>query len=386
MRRLLFAGILFVTFSCNQKDSDKETARKLEITYSLDTVFVDAGDQFIHVNWSLTSSDLSKDEKYLYNFQTGAKEPGLEIINLEKLQLERIIPFYLDGPNSIRHSYFNKVYAMEDGTIYLSDNYDLYHFDLEGTKLENLNYAEHDFEGEKLPEDLRVDLNEALSEDGKTLVALYADKKLEKAPLGMVIFDLENKTFQYKPLEFISKMEKYRTSLYLPEYPDYPMGAILDSYLLQVKNDTLILSTRSKNELKFYSWKTDSLNSKTYESQFTSQEAKINFPKRVESQEEYERLAKETKKYVKYGPLMFDKKNNLYWRLSSEMDKMVGDSLVYKTVLTAFNKEFDQVSEVLLPKDYKIAYKTFVRDGMLYSFLNVDDEVAFVRIKPSISE
>ena len=148
----------------------------------------------------------------------------------------------------------------------------------------------------------------------------------------------------------------------------------------------MILSTRSKNELKFYNWKTDSLTTKTYESQFTSQEAKINFPKRVESQEEYERLAKETKKYVKYGPLMFDKKNSLYWRLSSEMDKMVGDSIVYKTVLTAFNKEFDQVSEVLLPQDYQIAYKTFVRDGMLYSFLNVDDEVAFVRIKPSISE
>ena len=106
----------------------------------------------------------------------------------------------------------------------------------------------------------------------------------------------------------------------------------------------------------------------------------------MESQEEYERLAKETKKYVKYGPLMFDKKNSLYWRLSSEMDKMVGDSIVYKTVLTAFNKEFDQVSEVLLPQDYQIAYKTFVRDGMLYRFLNVDDEVAFVRIKPSISE
>nr|HAD50049.1 hypothetical protein [Algoriphagus sp.] len=95
MRRLLFAGILFVTFSCSQKSSENEKARKLEVSYSLDTVFVDAGDQFIHVNWSLTSSDLSKDEKYLYNFQTGAKEPGLEIINLEKLQLERIIPFSL---------------------------------------------------------------------------------------------------------------------------------------------------------------------------------------------------------------------------------------------------------------------------------------------------
>ncbi len=64
---------------------------------------------------------------------------------------------------------------------------------------------------------------------------------------------------------------------------------------------------------------------------------------------------------------------------------MKGDKIVYKTVLTAFDPEFSQLHEELLPSNFNFPSKNFTRQGMIYSFLNIDDELAFVRIKPSLA-
>jgi len=44
------------------------------------------------------------------------------------------------------------------------------------------------------------------------------------------------------------------------------------------------------------------------------------------------------------------------------------------------------VNEELLPSDFTLPRKYFAREGMIYTFLNIDDELAFVRIKPTVHE
>lgn len=368
--------------SCSEKtDSDKSTSQA-NISYELDTIMVNSGEEFISLNWSLTSSDMTQDEKYLYNFKTGANPTGLEIIDLESKNLEKVIPMSLDGPNGIRHPYISSVYVLPDKTYYLSNSYDFYHFDLEGNKLSTLTFANHEFEGEKIPENTRIDLNQYLSEDGKTLVTFYADQKLENAPMGFTVFDLENQTFYYKPLPILEELEKYRIRFY---FNDQPAGGMFSSFHLFTKNDSLIFSNGGVNQLYFYDLKTDSLTHKSYSSEFTSYEITSTFPSRVDSEEKYKELLKEAEKEVRYGPLYFDDNNDLYWRFTKELDRMKGDTAVFKTVLTAFDPDFEQKGELLLQDDFVLPYKVFVRDGMIYTFLNIDDELAFVRLKPTIT-
>lgn len=239
--RLLFPLLLAVAASCASKESAQNTASSnVDFSYEVDTVMVDSGDEFIYVNWKLSSSGLSPDGKYLYSFKSGANDPGIEIIDLENLKLERVIPMSLDGPNAIRSPYMSTVYIRSDGRFYLSDSYNLYLFDQDGNKLSTLTYANHDFEGDKLPEELRIDLNQALDEGSKQVVTLYSDQKLEKAPLGIAVFDLEREQFSFKPLPVLKEMEKYRTNYYIG---DNPVGAMFSSFYLMAKNDTLILST-----------------------------------------------------------------------------------------------------------------------------------------------
>ncbi|MEB2776588.1 DUF4221 family protein [Algoriphagus sp. D3-2-R+10] len=383
--RLVFLFILTAFVSCNSKDSAESTqAETIDFSYELDTVMVDAGDQFIHLNWQVTTSDLSDDGQLFYNFKTGANEPGLEVIDLENLKLERVIPMSLDGPNAIRSPYVSNVYMLPDGTFYLSDSYEFYHFDQEGNKLSTMVYAKQEFEGEKLEDGMRIKLNETLSRDRKTILNLYGKEQMEEMPEGFALFDLENQIVKYLPTDLFKELDKYKTVLYF-DGSEYASSMGMAQIHLSLQNDSIIYSNSVQNKVYFYHLKTDSLTSKDFSSSITSKEAKANYAKRSETMEDFQEISKEKDKEVMYGHLFFDDQNDVYWRFAKEMDRMKGDTVLYKTVLTAFNPAFNQLHEVLLPSDFVLPYEYFAREGMIYTFLNIDDELAFVRLKPIIS-
>ncbi|SFB60682.1 DUF4221 family protein [Algoriphagus aquimarinus] len=382
--KLLTPIILAVLASCGTKDGAENTqGTAIELSYELDTVMVDAGDKFIYLNSSLINSGLSQDGKYLYNFKTGVNPTGIEVIDLDNLKLERVIPMTVDGPNAIRSPYMSNIYMLADGTFYLSDNYEVYHFDQEGNKLSTMVYAKQEFEGERLPEGKRIQLNETLSKDEKTIATLYGGEKMEDSADGLALFDLENKRVKYKELGLFKELDKYQTIFYYEKV--HPMNMLMADISLLMKNDSLLFSNSAQNKIYFYNLATDSISSKTYSSKFTSQEAKGNYPPRSDSEEEFQAIFNEKSKEVSYGSLFFDEHNDVYWRFAKEMDYMKGDTIQYKTVLTAFDPEFNQVHEELLPSDFVLPYKYFARKGMIYTFLNIEDELAFVRLKPTIS-
>lgn len=381
MNRLHLLPLLALVFSCGEKPtSDSENTRKVDFSYELDTVMVDAGDDFIYLNNVLFSSGVSQDGSHLYNFDK--TNHSLQIIDLENLKLESVMPLELEGPNGIGTEWISKVYETTAGNLVLSDSYQVSMLDKQGNKSLGFRYDNHDFEGEKLPEDQRISLDETLSRDGKTMLTLYADQRLEQSPFGIAVFDLENHSVRYKPMEIFKKLDKYRANFY---FDGYPAGSTFASINLQLKGDTLIYSNSANNETNFYNLLTDTLTTKTYSSEFTTQEAPANYPKRGESEEAMREIRKEKSKEVSYGPLLFDRQNDVYWRFTKEMDHMKGDTIVYKTVLTAFDRKFEQLAEELLPEEFVLPYKVFVREGMIYTYLNVDDELAFVRLKPTIS-
>jgi hypothetical protein len=383
MKKLILLLSIPLFFSCGES-SDSESTSEFNFSYTLDTVRVDSGEDFIYLNWSLTSSDLSTDEKYFYNFKTGAAPTGLEVIDLENLKLDRVIPMSLDGPNGIRSPYISKVYVLPDGSFYLSDNYEVYHFDQEGNKLSTLTYAKQEFEGDKLSDEQRIKLKENLSPDGKTLLAFYGGQKMDEPADGLAIFDLENKRVSYKPIDVFKEIGKYQTTLYYEGVQS--MGASGVFVHLVQKEDTLLYSNSAENSIYFYHLKTDSLTSKSFTSKYTSSEAKSNYASRTDSEEEFQEIYKEKSKEVNYGNFFFDDQNEVYWRFAKEMDRMKGDTILFKTVLTAFDPDFNQLHEELLPSDFTLPRKYFARKEMIYTFLNIDDELAFVRIKPKLNE
>jgi len=64
---------------------------------------------------------------------------------------------------------------------------------------------------------------------------------------------------------------------------------------------------------------------------------------------------------------------------------MIADSVIYKNVVTVFDSDYQMLHEEVVEK-FPGSNMSFFKDGMLYAYINLDDEMAFVRVKPSISE
>jgi hypothetical protein len=362
---LLLAG--FASCSPEKKPGERQS---LNFSAELDTVQVDAGEELLYVNWSLSSSGESPDGKYLYNFKR-TKPVALEVINLENLSLEKIIPMELEGPNGLGTEYIAKVHVNPSGYFIFRDGYQVSTFDNQFNKISSFRLDKEEFILKSLPKGRRIWLDQAMSGDGKKLAAFYGGQKMTDPKEGVIVVDFEAQTAQIFPMESLSSWLKYQTTfLYNGEHP---VNATFPPNNILVKGDSVVFSIGAENKVYFLDLRTDSISSKTYESQFTSQVSEAAFPEIVDSEAEFQKIFEAKLDEVRYGNFHFDEKNKVFWRFTVESPK---------AVLTAFSADFVQLGEVLLDENFKLPSKVFVRDGMIYPYLNQDDEVYFVRIKP----
>lgn len=370
MKYLFFLFIIAGLSSCST-EKNPEQLQSLDISVEMDTVKVDAGDELIYVNWNLTSSGESPDGKYLYNFNRN-KPISLEIIDLENLKLDRALTMELEGPNGLGTEYISKVQLTPGGNFIFRDGYQVSTFDNQLKKISFYRLDQEEFILKSLPEGLRVWLDQSLSDNGKLLAAFYGGQKMTDPKEGLIVIDFEEQTAQIFPLESLRNWIKYQTTFL---YNGQPMNATFPPSNLLVKGDSVVFSIGAENKVYFLDLKTDSISSKTYGSQFTSQVSQAVFPETVDSEEKFQEVFKEKLNEVRYGNFLFDEKNKVFWRFTMESPK---------AVLTAFSTDFEQLGEFLLDEKFKLPSKVFVRDGMIYTFLNQEDEVYFVRLKPLI--
>lgn len=88
-----------ILFSCGEISKEKTTSDLNNLTFSLDTVMVDSGEDFINLKYGIWGSAISQDHKYLYNWNQETAEP--DKINLNQLILEGKIKFEKEGPNGV---------------------------------------------------------------------------------------------------------------------------------------------------------------------------------------------------------------------------------------------------------------------------------------------
>jgi hypothetical protein len=372
MKRSIIVCLLFSLsfWGCQTGSSNNTNSKSLDLTVVLDTVKVDTGDELIYVGWNLSSSGESPDGKYLYNFNR-TKPVSLEVINLENLTLEKVIPMELDGPNGLGNQYISKVHRTSGGSFIFSDGYQVSTFDDQLTKISVYRLDKEEFILQSLPEGKRIWLDQDMSDDGKKLVAFYGGQQMMDPKEGVILVDFESQKAQIFPLAVLNDWTKYQTTfLYNGEFP---VNAIFSPANLLINKDSVIFSVGAENKVYFLDMNTDSISSKSFESKFTSPALQNVFPHTVDSEEEFKKISDEKLKEVRYGNFLYDEKNKIYWRITQESQK---------AVLTAFSQDFDQLGELLLPENFKLPSKVFVRDGMIYTYLNQEDEVYFVRIKP----
>ncbi|MFC3416450.1 DUF4221 family protein [Algoriphagus hitonicola] len=376
---LLSAALLFSCAGESEKSSD---SGNLEISYELDTVMVDAGDHFFFVQFGLSMSDVDKSRKLLYNFNN--QEMVMEIIDLENLKLKEVRQYEKEGPNGIGGGFIMRVQVLPDESVVFYDFNGIHHVAQSGEKIATYQLGEIEWEGANLPEGEEIDVSSLDTKDGKTFYGFFGTQGFDSKNSGIAQFNVIEKSLKLLPSGFLQFTSAYDISFSMD---GRGAAKFPEQNRIRVVNDKILIMTSAKNELWQWDLAQDSLVSHTYTSQLTSNSKKGNFPIQVNSNEEWSAAIKEKNKEVNFGMLVQAPDQDKFWRYHKEMDRMTaGDTIIYKNVLSAFDQELNQLGEAALPEKFKNADPVFYLDGRLWHFLNIDDEVAFVRVKPNISE
>jgi hypothetical protein len=161
---------------------------------------------------------------------------------------------------------------------------------------------------------------------------------------------------------------------------EYPYTYVEPIFMTQA-GDQLIVSSAPVNEVYRVNLESGEYERISYQSNLTANKVEITYPtENPQSEGVYERW-----KQVSFYDFNWDDKSQLYWRITNQtfVDSEIQPNKVH---LTFFDKNLNQLGEMKLPDDWKIMGASFTFQGMYWQFINIEDEMAFVRFKPEFAD
>ncbi|MFN4000160.1 DUF4221 family protein [Algoriphagus sp.] len=378
MKYLYWITLLFLLAFCAEKaETEKKFVDKFSISF--DTVMVDSDGEFIDLRDNLFFSGLSPDKSYLINFNRTDVES--ERINLDELVFEKRIKYEKEGPNGIGTMISSL--NVSDSDQVLVWFYGLYaFFDQNGVKTRDLELdkiaPDQLLGSEVYPQTIYEDL-----QNKNRVIGLFFEWK--ENIYFLVEFDLANRISRKIELPEFAKINEYKTEILINGNFAGNLGG---SVFSTQGPDKLVLSSSVINEIQIFDLVKDSLFSKSWETPLLGAKRKYIGPKQFEySIEEMEDISKKSEEDINYGEFIWDEVNEKFYRFSSK--KKLTESKNeegYYTIMSAevflsvFDKELELIGEALIPEITTAPKKHFTKDGKIWIFENIDDELAFIRL------
>ncbi|WP_339758253.1 DUF4221 family protein [Algoriphagus aquimarinus] len=367
MMRNTFLLLLLSIFclSCS-KQPDGSNKSEFDFSYSIDTVMVDPGDGIIYLKRGLNIAALFTDKKQLFNFNPDI--PELEVIDLEKLNVDHRIKMEKEGPLGTGDP--RNILISTDGKIFFTSFVDVREFNAQLDSLKTYTIPKEKFEGLDADEALGADFH--VSADGKFLFVPYGPEDFQKAKNGLAIIDLGTMDLKKVPLDLFERSNEYVRTWIENGNLQSQTRETLNYYQLKEK---LIISSHNFNEAVLYDLTTDSLTHKVFKSKLTPNAKKVSERTTGNSFEEMLEIGEEAQKQVEFGNFLYDDKSEKVFRFTTDLDRMIGDSATFKNVITIFDSDLNQLHEEVV--NFNRPNFSFFKDGKLYSYVNIEDELGF---------
>jgi len=371
MRHLFCLGIIWI-ISCSDKNQNDGLGYFENRNILIDTLVVDATGEIIFLKYQLFGSDKSKDDKYLFNFNLD--DHTLEKINLDQLRLEEKIPFEKEGPNGTGHTVGKINIHAENQLLINGMNYSSL-FSLKGEKLmkiyfENFSLGGHPMEG---GEELRF--SRELDTKTNRLYGIILRYKNKSFALG--ILHLNEYEISKIELSTFKKLPNYTFTNVLPG------GSMLNkSPEIEIEKfgPKVILSNQITSSLMWYDTEMDSLFFRSYDSQLTANHKLKNYQLQHESDESFDEEYNRFLQEINFLAPFWDEKNQIFYRFSYQQiptEDKINAELKWKVFLTALDKDLNLIGEIYVPQLTKVPAKHFSKDGKIWIFENIKDELAF---------
>lgn len=378
MKKLAIFFVFLTLLSCSQSKNQESFSYQKEISYEIDTVKIDAKGEFLFLNYELSMSDYDPNTDLLYNINPQSSR--MEIIDMEKQELKELIQYDKDGPNAVKEMITTGIKMTDSGEMWFTDYLSIIHLDTQGQKLEHLRLTNENFAGDTLPEGWEIDGMGKITRSGKYFISHYGDYAVNGAGLqGLAIIDLKSHHKHLIPLDAFKSLEKYEISSHERKSSVWSLITITD--------DEVLHYNQAHNKLYKIDLKTLEVTQKILRSDLITNEKPGKYPKQANSTEQFEEFKTIMDQEISFGNWIHDPEGDHFWRFSREKSGGTVDKPEFKVVITVLDKSLNQIAERKLDSKDSIPFFStkFFRKGDLYMFLNMNDELAFVRLKPVLN-
>nr|MBI1231250.1 DUF4221 domain-containing protein [Cytophagales bacterium] len=379
MTKFSFFIILLLVVACGSPEKGN-IGQQRQLSFSLDTVLVDPGAEILYLRANLGNAELAADERFLYNYNP--TDHALEKIDLDELKLVGKIPFEREGPQGTGS--FTPFFLFREDSLLVTGS--LKHaaiFNFKGEKLEEVKIQEVLDQSGILDGGNRFRINSVIPGSEIPYFGFVTDWTAKSKQLIKV--DVPDGTVTELALPAFDKLEEYHVTQFSGGQVS---GFLVSQIMLQTEGESIVISNNVFNELYVYLPDKDSLLLKTYESRLTPNQKTPYYPKQVESDEAMERIRATGMAEINFERLIWDKVNTRYYRFSYQADVETVEedgwfSLSTKNVrvyLTVFDKNLEMIAESIVPQLTSIPQTYFVKDGAIWIFENMEDEMGFLQL------
>ena len=372
MRKLYLFFSFALFFSCKES-TDSTSGNILEnLTYSVDTVVVDPGENIIDLSHGSRFSSVSLDEQKFYHFDYN--KTAINEIDLQKLELTDRYQFSKEGPNSIGFNPPTIQPLSDDRFLFVSSGINVGTYSKGGEKLKSLKYNFREIEGLDIDEESLITYKAHISSDEKHLFALTNPYKTS-SDVRLIIINPETKTG--KSISMPNMLSTLRFKIDMQQGGNY-MG-VKEAINLKILNDKLFITSSANSDSYVYDYHKDSIHLYEFPHQLVSLRKSAEVKNEVEDENEFFSEWAKFKYQTSFDKFLWDKKREQYFRfgynlIPNETPELEKESEVF---LFTYDKDLNLLGETRLDNIESRLESPFFKDGKLYSYANVEDELGF---------
>ena len=350
-----------------------------EAIISIDTVMIDPGDQLIFPYIISSRSFFTENKRFLFNFNDF--DHSLEKIDLDKLELTEKYPFEKEGPNGTGN-YVDYLVPLDSGKLLIQTSNQAGIFDWVGKKLGEFAPL---MEGASM---MRFDRKIFLpvTSSGDRIYGLLYDNAANTSEVGY--FSRIKDEFSTIPLA-----EEFRHHDFILEHREGDTRRrFAPEFTIQSfhKENKMVVGSMVSSSLFVFDSDTEQLLKREFNLTLTANEKKGVYSLETEDEDAFQRSYVALYEEVTFGPLLWDSGSERYYRFFYELTfpsehppgrfpKAVS-SAIYLLVL---DKELNLINEMPMPQLKYTPNFSFAKDGKVWIFDNVEDEMGFVRLSIS---
>ncbi|MBD3628418.1 DUF4221 family protein [Cyclobacterium sp.] len=379
MKQLICGLIFLFLAACGSGEPSDENGQAPVLEFTLDTVQIDANGEILFLNNSLRFADLSRNKQYLYNLNSQTNT--IEQIDLDKLALQALLPFEKEGPDGIGPYMFGMRLVEEDKFLMSGyGNHAL--FDSSGKKLADVGpETVPSFPSEMEAGNVLFPVR--LPETTASYAGIYKVPG-EREP-WLLFWDTEEKSYRKIRNPLLEKSVQYQS--------DFNDGTtalhISGGEYLEVENERVLLFLAGSSDLYVLEPGEKDFEAYTFENGWLPRERETLFPEKINDRALFQELYKKANEEIFYHKPIWDGSLQVYYRFSHKLEYEVGispsDGLFPKpkgasVFLTVYDADFSLLRESAVPElDQPPSYH-FAKDGKIWVFENIEDEMGFVRL------